>query len=153
LEMQKSTGAIPLAAGADSATTIKALYDASALYYATTGKMADFLAVGPNGWANLGGLSDSAGRQVFPFASPSNASGGSMSANSFAGNPVGLRLVVTPGITDEAMYMTGDLAIEAYEQTVGQLSVVEPSVLGVQISYSGYVGFYRPAPNGTIKIG
>lgn len=152
-EMQKSTGAIPLAADADAPTTVQALYDASALYYKTTGKMADFLAVGPNGWANLGGLSDSAGRQVFPFASPSNASGGSMSATSFAGNPVGLRLVVTPGITDTAMYMTGDLAIEAYEQTVGQLSVVEPSVLGVQISYSGYVGFYRPAPNGTIKIG
>jgi HK97 family phage major capsid protein len=152
-EIQKSTGAVPLAADADAAATVEAIYDAAALYYAATGTMPSILAAGPNGWARLGGLSDSAGRQVFPFLSPSNAAGGGMSATSFAGNPVGLRLVVTPGIADEALYVTGDLAIEAYEQTVGQLSVVEPSVLGVQISYSGYVGFYRPAPNGTIKIG
>jgi len=152
-EMQKSTGTVPLADGAASDVVIEAIYQASAAYYGATGTMPSILAAGPNGWVKLGALSDSAGRQVFPFLSPSNAAGGGMSATSFAGNPVGLRLVVTPGITDDSLYVTGDLALEAYEQTVGQLSVVEPSVLGVQVSYSGYVGFYRPAPNGTIKIG
>lgn len=152
-EMQKSAGKVTLAAGADSADTIEAIYAASAKYYEATGTMPSVLAAGPNGWVRLGALSDSAGRQVFPFLSPSNASGGSMNAKSFAGNPVGLSLTVTPGITDDSFYVTGPLGIEAYEQTVGQLSVVEPSVLGVQVSYSGYVGFYRPAPDGTIKIG
>ena len=73
-------------------------------------------------------------------------------ATSFEGNPVGLRLVVTPGITDEDMWVLNSNALEIYEQITGQLSVVEPSVLGVQVSYSGYVGYYRPAPNGAVLI-
>lgn len=152
-EMQKSAGKVTLAAGADAEAVITAIYEAAAKYYTATGTMPSLIAAGPLGWVRLGGLSDTAGRQVFPFLSPSNAAGNSMRADSFAGNPVGLSLTVTPGITDDSFYVTGPLGIEAYEQTVGQLSVVEPSVLGVQVSYSGYVGFYRPAPDGTIKIG
>lgn len=151
-ELSLSAGHQPLAAGADSATTIRAIYTAAADYYTATGEMPTTLATGPLGWAGLGSLSDSAGRQVLPFLAPANAAG-SMAANSFAGNPVGLGLVVTPAITTTDLWLIGPKALEVYEQVVGQLSVVEPSVLGVQISYSGYVGYYRPAPDGAIRIG
>jgi hypothetical protein len=150
-EIAKSTGKVTLAAGADAATTIEAIYTASAQLYAATGQLPTILAAGPLGWARLGSLSDAAGRQIFPFMAPSNAAGQS-SADSFVGNPVGLRLVVTPAIVDDTFWVLNAASIEAYEQIVGQLSVAEPSVLGVQVAYAGYVGFYRPAPNAAQHI-
>ena len=32
---------------------------------------------------------------------------------------------------------------EAYEEVIGLLSVIEPSILGVQVAYGGYVAFGR----------
>jgi HK97 family phage major capsid protein len=150
-ELGESTGHEPLPADADSAATIQAIYNAAAKVYEATGSLPTILAAGPLGWARLGGLSDLGGRQIFPFMAPANA-GGQMSADSLAGNPVGLRLVVTPGITDNTYWVLNDMALEVYEQVVGQLSIVEPSVLGVQVSFSGYTGMFRPAPNGAIHI-
>lgn len=151
-ELQKSTGSETLAAGASAADTIEAIYNAASKVYDATGQLPTIFAAGPKGWARLGGLTDAAGRQVFPFMAPSNAAGTSMQADSFVGNPVGLRLVVTPGITDDTFWVLNSYALEVYEQVVGQLSVVEPSVLGIQVAYAGYVGFYRPAANGAIHI-
>lgn len=151
-ELSESTGHVPLAAGADSAATIKALYDAAALVYSNTGQLPTTIAMGPSGWASLGALSDAAGRQVFPFLSPVN-SAGQQSADSFAGNPLGLSQVVTPGITTPDFWVYNDLCLEIYEQTVGQLTVSEPSVVGVQVAWVGYFAGYRPAPNGAVKVG
>jgi hypothetical protein len=150
-EIQKSTTKETLAANADSAATIEAIYNAASTVYEQTGQLPSFMAAGPKGWARLGGLTDAAGRQVFPFMAPSNAAG-QQSADSFAGNPVGLRLVVTPGIVDDTFWVLNGLCLEIFEQVVGQLSVVEPSVLGIQVAYAGYVGYYRPAPNGAVHI-
>ena len=71
----------------------------------------------------------------------------------FTGNPVGLNMVVTPGITDDTFWVVNSLALEIYEQQVGQLSVVEPSVLGIQVAFAGYLGTYRPAPDGAVHVG
>lgn len=150
-EISLSTGKETLAAGADSASVIAAFYNAAGKLYEATNQLPTILAAGPLGWARLGSLVDAAGRQVFPFLAPSNASG-QMSADSFQANPVGLRLVVTPGITDDTYWVLNDLAIEGYEQTIGSLSVSEPSVLGIQVAYAGYTGFYRPSPNAAIHI-
>jgi HK97 family phage major capsid protein len=151
-ELQKSTSAVPLAADADSATTIKAIYQAAGLVYQETAELPTVIATGPVGWAQLGSLSTTDGGMAFPFLNPVNAAG-SMSPTSFAGNPVGLRLVVSPAITTATFWVLNSAALEIYEQIVGQLSVVEPSVLGTQVSYSGYVGHFRPAPNGAVKVG
>lgn len=151
-EMEKSTSKVTLAGTATSAEVLTAIYDAAALVFAQTAQLPTTLAVGPNGWARMGGLSSTQGVPTFPFLTPSNASGSMGGANTFEGNPVGLRLVVTPGITDEDMWVLNGNALEIYEQITGQLSVVEPSVLGLQVSYSGYVGYYRPAPNGAVLI-
>lgn len=150
-EMSLSTGKVALAAGADGPTTIKAIYDGAAKVFASTGQLPSVLAAGPLGWARLGGLSDAAGRQIFPFLAPGNAAG-QQSADSLEGNPVGLRLVVTPGITDDTFWVLNGLCLEVYEQLVGQLSVVEPSVLGIQVAYAGYTGLYRPSPNGAVHL-
>jgi len=151
-EMQASTGHIPLAAGADAATTLAAFYDGAAAYFAQTDELPTTLVAGPAGWARLGSLTDTSGRAVFPFLAPSDAMG-TQRATDFVGNPVGLNLVVTPGITTEDFWVTGPEALECYEQVNGQLSVVEPSVLGTQVSYSGYLGTFSPIPNASQRIG
>lgn len=152
-EMQMSTSGVTLAAGADSAAVIAAIYEAAGVVFEETGQLPTTLAAGPLGWARLGSLASADGVPTFPFLNPSNASGSGMSATSFSGNPVGLNLVVTPGIVDDTFWVLNGLALEIYEQVVGQLSVVEPSVLGVQVAYAGYVGYYRPAPDGAVHVG
>jgi len=151
--MSASTSHVTLAAGADAETTIAAIYEAAGMVFTQTGALPTHMAAGPLGWARLGSLSSSTGTPTFPFLNPVNASGGGMSVTSFAGNPVGLNLVVTPGITDDTFWVLNGLGLEIYEQVVGQLSVVEPSVLGIQVAYAGYVGYYRPAPNGAVHVG
>jgi hypothetical protein len=151
--MQQSTSNVTLAAGADASAVIAAVYEAAGTVFTETGQLPTTLAAGPLGWARLGSLTSADGVPTFPFLNPSNASGGGMSATTFEGNPVGLNLVVTPGITDDTFWVLNGLALEIYEQVIGQLSVVEPSVLGVQVAYAGYVGYYRPAPNGAVHVG
>lgn len=152
-EMQKSTSHVTLAAGADSKAVIAAIYAAAGEVFEQTGALPTTLVAGPLGWARLGSLASADGVPTFPFLNPSNASGNGMSATSFSGNPVGLNLVVSPGVTDDTFWVLNGLALEIYEQVVGQLSVVEPSVLGIQVAYAGYVGYYRPAPDGAVHVG
>lgn len=146
-EIAKSTGKTALAADADGEAILAAFYDASAAVFAATGELPSIVAAGPLGWARLGSTVDGAGRPLFPFLAASNANG-SMSADSFSANPVGLRLVVTPAITDDTYWVLNGSCAEVYEQEIPPLQVLEPSVLGVQVAVAGYVGLYRPVPNG-----
>jgi len=150
-ELQKSTGKVTLAAGAAGDVLIKAIYDAAALVFNTTGQLPTTLAAGPAGWSRLGSIVDAAGRQLFPFLAPGNAAG-QQSAASFAGNPVGLGLVVTPAMTDDTFWVLNAACMEVYEQTLPPLTVTEPSVVGIQVAVAGYCGFYRPAPNGAVHL-
>ena len=43
-------------------------------------------------------------------------------------------------------------AVEVYEDRIGSLQVVEPSVLGVQVAYAGYYTWWLNAPGGVVKI-
>lgn len=151
-EMQESTAKVTLAAGADADAVIAAIYQAAGLVFTNTAKLPTIIAAGPLGWARLGSLTSTTGTPTFPFLNPVNAQGSMGGPMTFAGNPVGLQLVVTPGITDDTYWVLNDLGLEVYEQTVPALSVVEPSVLGIQVAYAGYVGLYRPAPNGAVHI-
>lgn len=151
-ELAKSTSKVTLAADADGPAIIGAVYDAAALVFEKTNDLPSIVTAGPKGWARLGSAMDLAGRQIFPFLAPGNAAGSTMSADSFAGNPVGLRLVVTPGITDDSMWVLNGLCLEIYEEQIGRLQVTEPSVLGVQCAFAGYTGFYRPAADGAVHL-
>lgn len=150
--MSASTSKVTLAAGATADATVKAVYEAAGKVFEQTGQLPTQLAVGPLGWARLGSLTSSGGVPTFPYLNPMNAQGQMGGATTFTGNPVGLNLVVTPGITDDTMWVLNSLGLEVYEQVIGQLSVVEPSVLGIQVAYAGYVGYYRPAANGAVHI-
>lgn len=150
-EIQKSTSHVPLAAGAAADVALKAIYAAAAEVFSQTTELPTMLVTGPLGWARLGGMSSTQGVPTFPFLAPSNANG-SMSADSFQGNPVGLRLVVTPAMTDDTFWVLNGASLEIYEQQLEPLQVLEPSVIGTQIALAGYCGFFRPAPNGAVHV-
>jgi hypothetical protein len=152
-EMQESTGFLALPADATAAQTIQAIYDAAAMYYGVTNQLPSWLAMGPLGWARLGGLTDLAGRPLFPTLGAANAPG-TMSAASFSVTVAGLRPIVTAAITDESMYVGGEEGLEGYLYRYPVLEAVEPSVLGRQVAVAASTAGYRPTPyaNATVKI-
>jgi HK97 family phage major capsid protein len=151
-EMSNSTGTIDLPAAADAATIIAALYDASAMVYAATGELAEWIVMGPQGWARLGSLVDAAGRPLFPLIGPANAPGTSRATSWEGFAPAGLRSVVTPAITDDSFWVGNGLVMEGYIYRFPVLEAVEPSVLGRQVAVAAASAGYRPIPNGAVHL-
>jgi hypothetical protein len=59
--------------------------------------------------------------------------------NGIFGYPLGIPLVVSAGLPAGTIgVLTATSAVECFEQRVGQLQTIEPSVLGVQVAYAGY---------------
>lgn len=145
-EMVKSTGKVTLAADADSAALISAIFTASANVYTATGSLAQWIVMGPLGWARLGSMVDLAGRPLFPAVGPANALG-TANASSFFLPTLGLTAIVTPAITDDTFWVGNDSAIEGYVYRFPVLEAIEPSVLGRQVAVSAAVAGYRPFPN------
>jgi hypothetical protein len=165
-ELSRSTAHIPLAAGADSATVLAALFDGAKLVYDTTFELPTWIAYGPGGWAMLGKLTDAAGRPLFPFLGAANAFG-TGDLGSFGLGPLGLQQVVTPGITTNDIWIGNSYGMETYSYAFPVLEAVEPSVMGRQVAVAEALAFYRPttkeavtggspAPaegNGAVRIG
>jgi HK97 family phage prohead protease len=116
--------------------------------------------VSPDVWGQLGQLADTTGRPVFPFIGAGltgqNALGGG-NATSWNGNPLGLQLVVDSNFAEKTMVITrvgqgqGD-AYEFYESIRGLMSVEQPSVLGRNMSFHGYVSTFAAIPGMIRKI-
>ncbi len=114
--------------------------------------------VSPDVWGQLGQLADTTGRPVFPFIGAGltgqNALGNAQ-ASSWNGNPLGLQLVVDSNFAAKTMVITrvgqgqGD-AFEFYESIRGLMSVEQPSVLGRNMSFHGYVSTFA-AISGMIR--
>jgi hypothetical protein len=130
----------PVAAGGTPSATelTTALWSAAAaVYNAVKGQGRLALAVSPSKLGNWG--------NVFAPVNPTNAASTGFSAGDFGqgiiGNISGIPVIMSAGIagagTDFGVVFS-TAAIEAYEQRVGSLQAVEPSVLGVQIAYAGY---------------
>lgn len=140
----KASGAkVTLAAGADSAAVLAALFDAAELVYTNTGAAPTWLAYGPQGWSMLGSLVDAAGRPLFPFLGAANAMG-SADLGGMTLGPLGLQQVLTPAITDTTLLMGNSLGLEAYVYSFPVLEAVEPSLLGRQVAVAEAMALYRP---------
>jgi HK97 family phage major capsid protein len=87
-------------------------------------------------------------------ASPSQSPG--MQAADFGsglvGNIAGIPIYVSAGITALNILVLSSAAAEAYEDRIGSLQVVEPSVLGVQLAYAGYFTPMTIEATGLVKI-
>ena len=155
-QLATSTGKVDLAANAEAGATLKALYAASAAVFASTNELASWVVMGPLGWARLGGLTDAAGRPMFPNLAPSNANG-TASAASFGigGGVAGLTPVVTPKITNDEFWVGNSNVLEGYVYYYPLLESIEASVLGRQIAVAADVVAHTPTPraNSAVLVG
>lgn len=143
-ELDDSTAQVNLASNVtDPSVILKALYDAAALVLANTQEMPEWLLMGSSAWARLGALVDDVKRPIFPFLMGTNAVGvGSLTDQE---NPLGgLRVIVTPAITDGDMWMGNSMALEAYSYSFPVLEAVEPSNFGRQVAVAEALAFWRP---------
>jgi hypothetical protein len=155
-EVGLTASKITLAANAAADDVRQAFFDAAALVYEQTGALPEWIAMGPTGWARLGGLTDLALRPLFPFENAVNANGTS-SPGTFTITGLGLTGIVTPGITDGAYYVGNSLGVEAYEHRYPVLTAIEPSLLGQQIAVAASLVIHRPttleSPDGGVTPG
>ena len=93
---------------------------------------------------------------LFPPINPQNAQSGGFSAADFGtgaqGQVSGLQVVVSAGFDASTVIVLNTAAVEVYEDRIGSLQVVEPSVLGVQVAYAGYFAPLIIEPGGVIEI-
>ena len=93
---------------------------------------------------------------LFAPVNPQNAQSSGFNAGNFGvgavGSVSGIPIYVSSQITAGQMLVMSTAAAEVYEDRVGPLQVVEPSVLGVQVAYAGYFAPLVMAPAGIIKV-
>lgn len=160
LELAESTSHVELADNATAPQVIAALFEAARIVYEQTMELPEWIAYGPVGWARLGSLVDSAGRPLFPYLGAQNALGTAQLDDFGAVGPLGLRQVVTPGITNGDIWIGNSSSVEVYSYPFPVLEAIEPSVLGRQVAVAEAIGFYRPpttetpspAGNGAVLI-
>jgi HK97 family phage major capsid protein len=133
--MASGTTAVGYGASPTAATIRAALWTAaSGIYTAVQGQGRVALAFSPGRLAVFGPL--------FAPITGVVADGEGLSAGSFGSGLVGsiggIPAFMSPGLTGTQAVLFSTAAIEVFEQRVGTLQVVEPSVLGVQVAYAGY---------------
>lgn len=94
---------------------------------------------------------------MFAPVNPSNAQSTGMSAGSFGqgsmGGVSGITVLMSAGLDAGTMLVINSAAVSIYEDRLGPLQVVEPSVLGVQVAYAGYFKPLVLEAGGIIAIG
>jgi HK97 family phage prohead protease len=142
------------------ADLLKSVYDSAVAISNGRNWTPTHMFVSPDVWGQLGQLADTTGRPVFPFIGAGltgqNALGGG-NATSWNGNPLGLQLVVDSNFAAKTMVITrvgqgqGD-AYEFYESIRGLMSLENPSTLGRNMSFHGYVSTFAAIPGMIRKI-
>src|SRR5215831_8458166 len=131
-----ATAGIAIATGAATAAGVMtSLWDAvSKIYTASKGAGRVFAITGPDMLPILG--------PVFPPYNPQNAVSPGLAAGDFGtglvGSISGIPLYVSAGCGTLRILVFSTAGAEVYEDRIGSLSVIEPSVLGVQVAYAGY---------------
>lgn len=126
-------------AGTGSASTlaqwIDAIYAAAALSYAGAGRMPDHIWMGLDLWGILGPKIESAVPTM-------NNDTGQVNLGDFqAGNLLKLPRTVVPSFPSNTLIIGAKRWTEVYEERIGLLQAVLPSVLGVQLAYGGYIAY------------
>jgi HK97 family phage major capsid protein len=125
------------------------LWDAAERIYTATkgqGRLAAFLPP-----AMLGDI----GPLFPPIPASPNQSPGLTAADfssGLVGNIAGIPLYVSAGVPALHILVFSSAAAEVYEDRIGSLQVVEPSVLGVQVAYAGYFTPLTIEATGIVKI-
>jgi len=122
----------------DSKAWLTGLGQAASQVYNGGKAMPDRLWASVDVWAQMVALTAPDGRQVFPGLGPTNAAGSMSGVTSFAGNVLGLPLVVGPQLPAQTLIMGASKYAEAYEDRKGSIRAFEVNLLGWQVGYYGY---------------
>jgi HK97 family phage major capsid protein len=131
-----ATAGIAIATGAATAAGVAtSLWDAaSKIYTASKGAGQVFAVTGPDMLPILG--------PVFPPVNAQNAISPGLAIGDFGtglvGQISGIPLYVSAGCGTLRILVFSTAGAEVYEDRIGSLQVVEPSVLGLQVAYAGY---------------
>lgn len=121
---------------------------AGIVYAATKGQGRLILAVSPDMLGLVG--------PIFAPVNPTNAQSTGFTAGNYGqgamGAVSGISVVMSAQLPAGCMLAVSTAAAEVYEDRVGSLQVVEPSVLGVQVAYAGYFASLIIEPTGIQKI-
>jgi HK97 family phage major capsid protein len=125
-----------------------ALYTAAMHSYQSGFMMPDRVWCSLDVWAALGSLVDVA-RVVLPPDGYSGATEeprdgfdvGASTLAAFRGDILGLPRIVVPTFAAGTCIVGPSAMFEVYEEVIGLLSVIEPSILGVQVAYGGYLAW------------
>jgi HK97 family phage major capsid protein len=90
-------------------------------------------------WAALGSLVDVARVAVPVNTTNEMGAPGTSEIASFAGDMLGVPRIVCPTFAAGTCIVGPAGLYEVYEEVIGLLSVIEPSILGVQVAYGGYL--------------
>jgi len=118
-----------------------ALYTMAMHSYQGGQRMPDRIWCSLDVWAALGALVDTQ-RVVLPVDTTREMGApGTSQLGLFAGDLFGLPRIVVPTFASGTLIVGPSSLYEVYEEVIGLLSVVEPSLLGVQVAYGGYVAW------------
>lgn len=131
-----ASAATTLSLTATSDDFIAAIAAAASVVYGTAKALPDVLYASIDRWAYLIGLTDDAGRPLFPNLAPQNAPG-TASADNFQSNVMGLQLVVDPNFTANFFAVAASKYVETYENVKGLATLQAPSILETQVAYRG----------------
>ena len=127
------------ASGADPAYWVEWIYEAAAdILTASNGNLPTHLFLSPNIWKQLGSLSDTADRPLFPQAGAMNAFG-SFNAGNTNANAFGLSVVVDRNFALNTLIVGHPDGYEIFEQQKGAVSVeAADGSLSRYIKFRGY---------------
>ncbi|MET9313823.1 hypothetical protein ABZX12_18580 [Kribbella sp. NPDC003505] len=136
--------------GTGTASTLNdyavALYAAAALAYAGAGRMPDRIWMSLDMWGALGPKIESA------VPTMGNDLGQVNIGDFQAGNLLKLPRTVVPSFPSGTIIIGSSRWTEVYEERIGLLQAVNPSILGVQIAYGGYVAYNTIKPTAFCKV-
>jgi HK97 family phage major capsid protein len=118
-----------------------ALYTAAMHAYQAGFMMPDRIWCSLDVWAALGSLVDVARVAVPQDLTREDGAPGTSTLANFSGDMLGVPRIVVPTFAAGTCIVGNSSLFEVYEQVIGLLSVIEPSILGVQVAYGGYVAF------------
>jgi HK97 family phage major capsid protein len=131
---------------------VLALYTAAMHSYQASYMMPNRIWCSLDVWAALGSLVDVA-RVVLPQNTVAEMGApGTQELVSFMGDLLGAPRIVVPTFAAGTCFVGNASLYEVYEEVIGLLSVIEPSILGVQVAYGGYVAFGTLSATGIVGL-